>query len=218
MSYGASMWWRRMQLWERRGGSLSTNTEATPECTVQRKKQSTEQSRAYSTVHFGKKGWGKNGCLWLLVLASRNPRWILKKSVKVITCGEWGKSRWRQEWQQDLSQNALFVLNYVKALPSKKQKQKSQQHGRISKVLCWANEDLHKRLLTLIWSSWTNKSMVKKKSELWLPLGWGGIVWEGTWGNFPEWWKYPISQWRFGFLICKNSVNCTLKICGLYYV
>lgn len=59
----------------------------------------------------------------------------------------------------------------------------------------------------LIWSSWTDKSMVEKKSELWLPLGWGelGIVWEGTWGNFPEWWKYPISQWRFGLLICKNS-------------
>lgn len=31
-----------------------------------------------------------------------------------------GKSRWRQEWKQNLSQNAIFVLSYVKALSKKK--------------------------------------------------------------------------------------------------
>lgn len=115
---------------------------------AQKAKYRAEQSRAYSTVHFGKKGRGKNGCLWLLVLASRNPRWILKKSVKVITFGEWGRAD-EDRSDSKTSHKMPFLFWTMWRLYLSKKKKKSQRHGRISKVLCWANEDLHKRLLTL---------------------------------------------------------------------
>lgn len=50
--------------------------------------------RAEHTVQYtlGRMGRGKNGCSWLLVLASSSPIRIPKKSVKIVTCGEWGRA------------------------------------------------------------------------------------------------------------------------------